>query len=282
MKTAPKGKLQLLPETVFDGAHLHATHFAGAAGPNGQQLMVVFDYRKEGRAGFSAATHSSSYARQGYGQLSIRTAQNDWYLNGDTAALEAALPAIAARYTRVHLLGYSMGGFGALRFARALGAKRAVVISPQFSLDSGVAPFEGRYPPLAVTDDLGRHGTADLQGMILFDPFVPEDRAHAALIGRAFPGLSRVLLPFGGHPAIRTLRATRAQWWVQRAAALGWDDAPSIRGAHRDARRLSQGYWLRLAAQAARLGHRALGDVARAQAAALLPVAGDAEGGEST
>ncbi|WP_085786571.1 alpha/beta fold hydrolase [Ketogulonicigenium robustum] len=271
------GKRILIPESIFEGAHLRATHFAGGSGVNGQQLMVVFDYRKEGRAGFSAATHSSSFARQGYGQLSIRTARNDWYMNADTAALEAVLPALAARYQRVHLLGYSMGGFGALRFASALRADRAVVVSPQYALDPAVVPFEGRYP--AMPGVLAAN--AAVGGMLVFDPFVPEDRLHAALIGRAFPRLQRVVLPFGGHPAIRSLRAVRGQWWLQRAAALAGDDVAAVQAAHRAARPLSQGYWQRLSQRAARTGHDALAAFAATRAAALPAVAGDGESGES-
>lgn len=266
-------------ETVFQGDHLRATWFAGTR----PQLMVTFDYRRTGRTEFSAANHSSGYARQGYGQLSIQSRRNDWFINPDTVALEQTLAAIAARYDRVQALGYSMGGYGALRFARALRLEKAVLVSPQATIAPEAVPFDLRYRAEgrlfdAELGDLAPRALPGLDGFLVIDPFVIADRLHAAMILALFPRLRMLRLNFGGHPAIRVLRSCNKAWLVQREAALA---DPKSRGeailrAHRAARRGSAGYWQRLARRAA-LRHPALSATAAGRAAGLVPVGGDAD-----
>lgn len=270
-------------ETVFQGDHLRATWFPGTR----PQLMVTFDYRRTGRSGFSAANHSSGYARQGFGQLSIQTRVNDWFINPDTGALEQAVGAIAARYDRVHALGYSMGGYGALRLARALRLDKAVLVSPQATIAPEVVPFDLRYRAEglhfdAALGDLAPRAVPDLAGFLVIDPFVTADRRHAAMILALFPRLRLLRLNFGGHPAIRVLRSCNKAWLVQREAALA---DPKSRGeaivrAHRAGRRGSAGYWQRLALRAD-LRRPALAARARDRAARLVPAAGDAEGDDT-
>jgi hypothetical protein len=99
------------------------------------------------------------------------------------------------------------------------------------------------------------------------------------MIQALFPRLLLARLGFGGHPAIRVLRSAGKAWLVQREAARDRPDGQAVRTGHRAARRGSAGYWDRLAARA---GARrpALAAAARARAALLDPVAGDAGGAD--
>jgi len=264
-------------QRLFEGRHLRAS----LIDPGADCLIVTFDFRRTLRDGFSAATHSTGFARQGFGQLMIQTAANDWFINPDTAALEAALAGLAGRFGQVRLLGYSMGGYGALRFARALNADTAVIISPQVSIAPRVVPFDRRYRNEgldfdATLGDLQARAMPGLQGLILADPFVAADRRHVAMIQALFPGLAFVRLGFGGHPAIRVLRGAKAAWWVQRAAASAIPAPAPVLAAHRAARAGSAGYWQRLARHA-QARHPALAAHALTRAAALAPLPGDAE-----
>jgi hypothetical protein len=241
------------------------------------RLVVTFDWRLDGRDGFSPDDHSTHFARQGFSQLSVKTRANDWFVNPETPALEAALERIAGEHARVHALGFSMGGFGALRFARALRLSRVVVVSPQ---SSPLAPWDGRYRAEApdwdeAGGDLAPRAAPRLRGLLVLDPFVPEDSRHARAILALFPGLRRVPLSFGGHPAIRTLRGAGGMRVVQEQAGVLAPGAGPILAAHRAARRASPGYWLRLAARAGPRRPR-LAAEARLRASRLPPVAGDA------
>ncbi|MBW7921850.1 MAG: alpha/beta hydrolase [Rubellimicrobium sp.] len=257
---------------VFAGDHLRAAISPGDG--RGELLMVTFDFRRGNRQGFSEANFSSSFARLGHAQLSITSRANDWFINDDTEALEAALAPVAARFARVHALGYSMGGYGAFRFARTLRLRHVVAVSPQATIAPGAVRGDTRYADEArsfdpVLGDLASRGDSGLGGTILVDPFLRADLAHARLIARAFPAVRIMPLPFAGHPASRVIAGAGRIWLLQRAAVRG-GGRQAIRAAHREARRESAHYWTHFARTAARrhpLRSAAAEDRARACAA---------------
>ena len=265
----------MTPERVFDGEHLRALLFGGRS----DRLVVTFDFRRAGRDGFSDDAHSTGFARQGFSQLAIKTRANDWFINPETVALEEALVKVGCKHARVQALGFSMGGYGALRFAKALGTAQAVVVSPQVSPR---AEWDRRYREEAgawdeALGDLAPRAVQGLQGLLLLDSFVAEDRLHAGAILDLFPSLETVRLGFGGHPAIRTLRGAGGMRVLQQEAGSRRARAAPILRAHRAARRASPGWWLRLAAQAEGR-HPALAAWARDMAAALPQRLGDLNG----
>jgi hypothetical protein len=262
----------MTPERVFDGDRLRAVLIRGRS----ERLIVTFDYRQDGREGFSADTHSTGFARQGFSQLSIKTRANDWFVNEETPALEEVLERVARGHARVQALGFSMGGYGALRFARALRLRQAVIVSPQVS---PLAPWDARYRAEAgawdeAMGDLSSRSEPRLRGLLAFDPFVPEDLAHARAVLARFPLLHPLRLGHGGHPAIRTLRGAGGMRVVQEEAGRQGARGAAILLAHRAARARSKGWWLRLAAHAE--GRRpGLAALARGRAEGLAERPGD-------
>ncbi|SMY08622.1 alpha/beta hydrolase [Flavimaricola marinus] len=260
---------------VFDGAHLRATliDLEVAPGKPSDRLMVTLDFRRVGKNDFDPPPRSSNFARKGFAQLSIQTRANDWFVNADTYALEAALPEIVARFGEVRLLGYSMGGYGAFRFADALGAASVVAISPQVSIDPQVVPFDLRYREDAAgfdpaVGDLAQAARSDLPGLIVLDPFVRADLRHARMLQRLFPQVELARLNFGGHPAIRPLREAGRAWTIHKAAAEADSVDGTIQAAHRGIRRQSRRYWQGLASKA-EARRPALAATARRNAARL-------------
>ncbi len=74
--------------------------------------------------------------------------QRRWYNNGVAARVVQAVNALVDRFPadRVVTLGNSMGGFGALVFARHLGkCDKAIAFCPQSSVNPRVAAFETRW-----------------------------------------------------------------------------------------------------------------------------------------
>lgn len=269
----------MIPEftPVFSGDHLRAAWFPGTR----PLLIVTLDYRKLGRNDFSSPNHSSGFARQGYGQLSISTRRNDWFINPDTEALEQALAEVAAKYTRVQAIGWSMGAYGALRFSKALNLDGVVAISPQWSIARGAIAGDDRYAIEAATFDpalgeLARHAKRDLKGVVMVDPFSPHDLAHAQAIKADLPKLRLLRLGFAGHPASRVLKTAGKTWLIQREAAMKRQTGAELIAAHRAARRESAGYWGRLASHAA-LRRPALAALAQERSFALNPLGSDSD-----
>lgn len=199
-------------------------------------MIVTFDFRKDGRIGFGPAPKAGRIGAAGWDHLHVSTARNDWFLNADTMAVAAEMAKLVARYGHVSVLGYSMGGYGALRFARALRADWAVVVSPFLSILPDRAPWETRHqedrPYWQAAGDRAEIPALDhLNGLLVVDPLIEADDRQARAIAELAPMLQRIDLVGGGHPATKAQREA-GQGAAALAAAMGQDpDGAGLRAA---------------------------------------------------
>jgi pimeloyl-ACP methyl ester carboxylesterase len=258
-------------ETIFDGAFLRArlTRPRGS----GSGLYVTFRQRLDEPGAFSDDPPVRQALTRGLAHLHLQSRWNDWYLNTETAALEAALHRLRSGFDTARAVGYSMGGYAAMRFAAALGLDQALVISPQFTLDRHLIPEERRYREAAGYDsalgDLARNGKPDLRGVVVFDPSHSLDRRHAALIAQVMPGMAPAACMFGGHPAAGALRAGGGFRTFQ---GFGLDSdltAQAVIRLHRQLRSNSSRYWHFRARACLARGKTAQAEIALARAEAL-------------
>ena len=228
---------------IFSGDHLRATIFR----PMQPRLAVTFTFREKGRSDFPAVHAINHIKDRGFAQLSITSRRNDWFINPDTAGLENALRTLSPAYKSIHMLGFSMGGYGAIRFAQAVGAQYATLISPQFSIHPDVVPTDRRFISDAAgfdrdAGDLTQVRVADLQGVIAVDPFRPLDLMNAQMIQHVFPKLKLARLAFGGHPATGVLRRANRAGIIQRVALDVPPRPAPVIALHRAARANDSGY----------------------------------------
>ena len=254
---------------VFDGAHLRAQYSTSGH----RRLIVTFDFRQIGKSDFPTARTTHAFDQKGYDQLRIQSRANDWFINPETEALEAVLAPLAADYARVRMIGYSMGGYGAFRFARTLNATHVFAVSPQVSIHPTAAPFDRRYRREAAgfdprLGDIASRPHPGVEGFILTDAFDARDRLHARRLQELFPRVRILRLGFGGHPATDVITGAGQGFPVQRTCVMDKPHPGFIYAAHRRARRLSPRYW-RALAQQAEAAHPALAARARAEAARL-------------
>jgi len=145
-------------------------------------------------------------ARCGISAFGVMTSAPNWYPREEMSAAAQAIAA-ACHGRRIVTYGHSQGGYGALKYAAALGARLSVAFCPQWSIaPKAVGDFDARYthfnrPELAnglpvTAADLGP------ASVIVYDPHEPVDRIHADRL-LPLPGVSRVLCPFSGHETIR-------------------------------------------------------------------------------
>lgn len=238
-----------MTDTIFADANLRATLFK----PDAAKLIVTFDNRKPNKTEFEPRDPARHFLKAGFAQLHIATRANDWFINASTREMERALSELKNRYAPARAIGFSMGGYGALRFSGALGLEEVVLISPQVSIAPDIVPFETRYKreSRGFDADIGALDSAnpDLGGLICYDPFHRLDTAHAALITTLFPKMRRVPMAFGQHPATNILRERKAIGRVQRQVIRGLDPR-QLKADHRAACMETALYWDRLAAQA--------------------------------
>lgn len=153
-------------------------------------------------------------AKQGYSVLGLITKRRDWYRNEDTPrCLESLRSAgLFEGFRRVLFIGASMGGFAALTYSKLVPGSGVLAFSPQSSLAPDIVPFERRYSRAQKRFDWSgpdycdaAEGLAEASDVtVVFDPFVPEDKAHAKrLVG---PNVTHLHVDHMGHQAIRVLK----------------------------------------------------------------------------
>ncbi len=138
--------------------------------------------------------------RHGIDAIHVVSRRNEWFQHADMHGAVAAIRrALAGKPAMTY--GSSMGGYAAIRFAGALGATQAIAISPQYSLDPQVVPFERRWRA-----DAGRvrflawpEVAAPPPVLAFYDPY-DLDARHLELWARD-RRVIRVRLPYAGHPA---------------------------------------------------------------------------------
>lgn len=260
-------------ERLHEDKRYRVTLFRG--GGDARRLTVSFEHGHNGmRGSFSPAQYPGYAQRMGMDVVQVQASWRDWYVSTRSAALAGVLERATGGRAEVICTGFSMGGYGALLYSGACHARRLMLVSPQYSIDPALAPFDAKRHekfarigmPMPRPEERGNTAAT---GLLLYDPTIGADRAHMALIARAFPRLATLALPYGGHPATGVIAATGAVGRLATMVATDCIDPQAIRQMHRDNRARSDSYRLNLASAALRLHpQRALPELLRlAQAA---------------
>ena len=152
----------------------------------------------------------------GHSVLGVQSHAKDWFRQPTAPALLRGLEerGFFRRFKRVVLTGASMGGFAALNFAPLIPEARVLAFSPQSTMNKVIAPFEARFPFAVRKSNWEGMPFLDAaaavpyirRAVVLYDPFVPEDRAHAARLEG--PNVQLIRAPFCTHEAIRVILKT--------------------------------------------------------------------------
>jgi tetratricopeptide (TPR) repeat protein len=166
------------------------------------ECIVTFDsftdYRTLDRPGFG----EKFFQQHQLDAIHILSRDNDWYQYQEMRDALAALRVEAQRYGRVITYGSSMGGYAALRFASAVDACVSIAISPQFSINPSVVPFENRWRDEADRIEFlweGDPPPIPHHAVVFYDPH-DKDAQHFSLIAEQFNTIG-VKLRYAGHPA---------------------------------------------------------------------------------
>jgi pimeloyl-ACP methyl ester carboxylesterase len=222
-----------------------------APGPGNSSHQELFQSentgvrRRRGRGGtaivtFGSYTNEPTLDRPGFGENFFRRERldathvinrcNRWYQHPERDEALAAVAAAVRDYDRAITYGSSMGGYAALRYAVACEADTTIAISPQFTVDPGVVPWEVRWQP-----DVARTYFAEprfapaARQYVFYDPRMPADNRHADLIA-ATGDTIRIPVPYGGHPVAALLAETGVlQSAIRGIVASDLDPRPCAR-----------------------------------------------------
>ncbi|MGB7261605.1 MAG: glycosyltransferase family 61 protein [Albidovulum sp.] len=153
--------------------------------------------------------------KSGFSILGLIASRKDWYRNADTPRLLIALrdEGFFDQFERVIFTGTSMGAYAALTYSRIVPGSTVLAFSPQSTLNRDIAPFEARYRYAHRKwdwDDAEYLDAADAveaaaEILLFYDPFVPEDRAHAARLQGG--SVRHIKCGHFGHRLIRQLKS---------------------------------------------------------------------------
>jgi hypothetical protein len=204
-------------------------------------------------------------AKAGFSILGLIASRKDWYRNEDTPSIILRLrdAGLFESFRRVVFVGASMGGFAALVASTLVPGSIVLAFSPQSSLSRKLAPFEDRYryaqrkwdwnSPYLLDAAAATEHAAEVY--LVYDPFVPNDAAHA----RRIKGdqVQHLHANHMGHRAIRQIKAVGLlQALIEDVAAGTFDMAAWARGMRS---RRDDIHWQRsLFAEAERRGHARL------------------------
>jgi len=148
----------------------------------------------------------------GLSSIGFVTTSPNWY---PKASMEAIIPAVKKQIgdRRVITYGHSQGGYGALKFARALGVDVALAFCPQWSIDPRlVGEFDERFTQYHDPDKANGSPieASDLSGLsfVFYDSRAKFDKLNVDRI-KNFSGVTRIDIPFSDHDTIRLFSESR-------------------------------------------------------------------------
>ncbi len=176
----------------------------------------------------------------GFSVVDIISKRPNWYPADDMAAIIPVITKrIKGRFTQVINIGFSQGGYGALKFSKAFGATTTIALSPQFSLDPRVVKhgalsehFDSR---LNIGMAISGQDCSN-RAFVLFDPYQSSDRVHVEAL-RAELAITEVEVPFAGHATGRLIHTVAGLKRVIANCSAG--DVASLRAFIAENRRLN-------------------------------------------
>lgn len=227
---APEGRFLVLGQGALAGANLWYEPSAGV-GPHGRDLIISFDNLATIDEGWPRGPWAyRRLAPIGAAVLGVQSHGKDWFR---CTGAPDMLRTLAAQhffdgFANIVMIGASMGGFAALNFAPLVPRARVIALSAQTSMSKHIAPFEARFPFAVRKSNWEAQPFLDAAAAIayipavalLYDPFTPEDRAHAARM--AAPHVQAIRLNHATHEAIRVvMKAGAFQGLVQDMLSQG-------------------------------------------------------------
>ncbi len=210
---------------------------------------------------FGSYTNDASLDRAGFAEEFLRDEgidaihvinhDNLWYQYPEIEDVLRVVRGATADYDRVITYGSSMGGYAALRFGHVCRADTGIAISPQYSLDPRVVPFENRWQADVARIAFNEHSYVPMPHQFIFyDSRMATDRQHFEKFAEAGGDPVGVAIPYAGHPVGPILLETGVLKQAVRAVIDGSFVPHELQRQVRDRRRLSQHHFFMLSRRA--------------------------------
>ena len=227
-----------------------------SAGSDRSRIVASFANWHGKQALTNSGAAESLLSPRGIDAIHFNCAGNHWWQYEDLPlALEAARQFVAP-WRDIVTYGSSMGGYGAFRYAAALGATRALAVCPQFSIQRALMPQESRWggelAHIQFRHEDHFQAAPGCKYLALYDTLFGLDTMHIREYKRHTPVVD-VPLPCSGHPPLELLQAYGCLSRVTLELLSEVHNPRLLRQEHRDKRRDAARYWSELSR---RLGER--------------------------
>ena len=240
---AEQGRMVAATE-LFRSNDLLVRRVGGFGGPI---CYVTFDsytdHRTLDRPGFG----EHHFRARGIDAVHVLSRDNHWYQYPELDEALAAVARTTADYDRVIAYGSSMGGFAALHYGAICGATVGIALSPQYTVDPAVVPFDRRWAEDVARISFREGALPPLDcPYIVYDPLDPHDARHFELFAARWPVIG-IPVRHGGHPVAAYLLETDLLGALLRGVEAGPVDATAFARELRNRRRRSGHYFSILA-----------------------------------
>ena len=165
--------------------------------------VVTFDSYSDEKTLDRLGFGESLFSQYSIDAIHFISRHNNWYQDRELLGVWRIVRELTHPYDRVLTYGSSMGGYAAIRFARNVGAQFAISISPQFSINPAIVPFDKRWINDAADIDFHNERTSGTDfsplSYVFYDPYNLDAR-HVELY-RPYTQLVEIKLPNSGHPS---------------------------------------------------------------------------------
>lgn len=216
------------------------------------------------------------FRKRGLSAVHFISKANHWWQTPEVDQAIAALreAGILSGRRQITLYGSSMGGYSALVRSAGLKPSQILAVSPQYSIDGKVVPFERRWRNYAAKlsfdyDDMEAGLDREARLLVVVDSFFRPDALHLRLIESHRP-VEVVRISFAGHNTARALEEIGLATRLVTEVAQGRFDNLAFRRDYRRGRPASSLFWYGLADYLAERGRRGWAFAAVTLAAQLM------------
>ena len=192
-------------QIVFEDEHIRAIYLKGST----ETLVLSFGDLIT-RAKGTSINAEKSLSKYEYSVIGFMPKQKSWFPHASMMGALEAIQGILAEYKNIVSYGGSMGGYAAIKYAKAFKMNRVVAMVPQYSINPEEVA-DRRY-----TDFYNAEVNGDMriqeddivpecEYIIVYDPYFDLDREHYRKIKPLIPQLHTLHLPYTGHDAIAVL-----------------------------------------------------------------------------
>lgn len=220
------------------------------------------------------------FLKRGLSAIHFISKANHWW---QTAEVDEAIGALRSGgildgKRQITLYGSSMGGYAVLMQSMKLRPTQVLAVSPQYSIDGKVVPFERRWRAYAAKlkfdfDNMAAGLDPFARVLVIVDSFFEPDAQHLRLIQKHRP-VEVVRISFAGHNTARALAEIGLATRLVTEVVKGAFDHLAYTRDYRRIRAASCLFWYGLAEYLAERGRRAWAFAAATLAAHLMVLGG--------